>query len=281
MKKCVIWLCTILILLILSPLDAQEEASSMDYRIGAKDLLEIRIFGHDDMTMTVRVSADGSITLPFLKKVEVEGLSKGELETKLSQLYAEKYLENPQVTIFIREYRSKMVSVIGAVVNQGQYELFGRQTLVEIITIAGGITAEAGEEIFVTRPNEGNGHVLKISIDELLRGDVTKNIPIQPKDIIHIPIERLVKVYVFGRVNKPGALEVRKSKLPTLVQAIAEAGGFAERAAKGSVKILRKGEDGKIITIKVNVNELIDGSKGKRYVQLKEGDTVYVSQSVF
>lgn len=281
MIKCVIWLCFILIFLTLSPLNGQEEASSMDYRIGARDLLEIRIFGYEDMTTTVRVSEDGSITLPFLKKVEVEGLSKGELEIKLNQLYAEKYLENPQVTIFIREYRSKMVSVIGAVVNQGQYELLGRQTLVEIITMAGGITAVAGEDIFVTRAYEETSQVLKIPIEELLKGDIIFNIVLQPKDIIHVPIERLVKVYVFGRVNKPGALEVRKSKLPTLVQAIAEAGGFAERAAKGSVKIIRKGKNGKIITMKVNVNNLIDGSGKNNYVQLKEGDTVYVNPSVF
>ena len=281
MKECVIWLCFILILLTLSPLNGQEEVSSMDYRIGARDLLEIRVFSHEDMTMTVRVSEDGSITLPFLQKVEVEGLSIGELETKLSRLYAEKYFENPQVTIFIREHRSKMVSVIGAVVNQGQYELLGRQTLVEIMTMAGGITSGAGEEIFVTRPDGGAGQVFEIPIDELLRGDSEKNIVLQPKDIIHVPIERLVKVYVFGRVNKPGALEVQKSKLPTLVQAIAAAGGFAERAAKGRVKILRKGEDGNIITIKVNVKNLIDGNGKKTNIQLQEGDTVYVSQSIF
>jgi polysaccharide export outer membrane protein len=281
MKKYLICVFTLSMLLWPSFMSGQEESGIEDYKIGARDLLEIRVFGHEDMTMTVRVSEDGYITLPLLKKVEVENLTKSDLEAKLTKLYTDKYLENPQVTIFILEYRSKMVSVIGAVVNQGQYELLGRQSLVEIITKAGGITSSAGEEIYVTRPDGGEGQVFEIPIDELLMGDIDKNIDLQPKDIIHVPIERLVKVYVFGKVNKPGALVVKKSKLPTLVQAIAEAGGFAERASKTNVKVLRKGADGRIITLKINVKNLIDGNAKINNIQLQEGDTVYVSQSVF
>ncbi len=263
----------------LTPILSQE-TYSVDYRIGARDLLEIRVFGHDDLTSTVRVSEDGNISLPLLKTVKVEDLTREELEVRLSELFEEKFLENPQVTIFIREYRSKMVSVIGAVVNQGQYELLGRQSLVEILTYAGGITPEAGQMIFVTRPNiDGTSQVLEIDIDELLTGDIRRNIILQPKDIIHVPIDRLVKVYVFGKVNNPGALEVKKSKIPTLLQAIAEAGGFAERASKGSVKIIRKDDKGEITTTKVNVDDIIDGKQSD--IILLEGDTVYVGQSIF
>lgn len=278
MKKYSVY-CIAFILFFVPYLKSQD-LSTVEYRIGARDLLEIRVFGHEDLTSTVRVSEDGHISLPLIKKVRVEGLTQEELEIKLSELFEENYLENPQVSIFIREYRSKMVSVIGAVVNQGQYELLGRQSLVEIVTIAGGITSEAGETIFVTRPDgDGAGNVLEIPIDDLLRGDIRRNIILQPKDIVHVPIDRMIKVYVFGRVTNPGALSVRKSKIPTLLQAIAEAGGFAERAAEGSVKIIRKDENGKILTMKVDVDDIIDGKKDD--IQLLEGDTIYVGQSIF
>ncbi|MFQ5722794.1 MAG: polysaccharide biosynthesis/export family protein [Candidatus Aminicenantales bacterium] len=257
------------------------EQYSTDYRIGPKDLLEISVFGLDELNKTVRVSEDGKITLPLLGEVEVEGLTKGEVERKLSQLLEERYLQNPQVTIFIREYQSKRVSVLGAVKNPGPYELLGRQTLLQIISEAGGLTPDAGNEIIVLRLQpDGTSTSLKISIDDLiLKGDAKLNIPLQPNDIINIPIDKIVHIYVFGQVRNPGALEIKRSNIPTLLRAIAQAGGFSERASKGGVIIKRIGEDGKEKKIKVNVKDII---KGKRKdIPLKENDVIYVPETIF
>jgi len=262
------------------PLFSQERYAT-DYKVGPKDLLEISVFGLDELNKTVRISEEGKITLPLLGEVEVEGLTKAELERKLSQLLEEKYLQNPQVTVFIREYQSKRVSVLGAVPNPGTYELLGRQTLLQIISKAGGLTQDAGKEIIVIRQQEdGTSTSLKISIEDLIqKGDPTLNIPMQLDDIINIPIDKIVHVYVFGQVKQPGALEVKKSNIPTLLQAIAQAGGFSERASKGAVLIKRIDEEGKEIKIKVNVKAII---KGKRKdIQLKENDVVYVPETIF
>lgn len=279
--KCKIIIFTVVFLLLFSFYLSSQEKYSTDYRVGPKDLLEISVFGLDELNKTVRVTEDGKITLPLLGEVEVEGLTKAELEVKLKQLLEEKWLHDPQVTIFIQEHQSKRVSVLGAVGSPGPYELLGRQTLLQIISQAGGLTQEAGNEIIVMRQlPDGTSTSLKISIDDLiLKGDATLNIPLQPDDTVIIPIDRTVYIYVFGQVRSPGALEVRKSNIPTLIQAIAQAGGFSERASKGRVLIRRMDENGEEIEIKVNVRNIL---KGKRKdIQLKENDTVYVPETIF
>ena len=279
--KCKIIIFTVVFLLLFSFYLSSQEKYSTDYRVGPKDLLEISVFGLDELNKTVRVTEDGKITLPLLGEVEVEGLTKAELEVKLKQLLEEKWLHNPQVTIFIQEHQSKRVSVLGAVGSPGPYELLGRQTLLQIISQAGGLTQEAGNEIIVMRQlPDGTSTSLKISIDDLiLKGDATLNIPLQPDDTVIIPIDRTVYIYVFGQVRRPGALEVRKSNIPTLIQAIAQAGGFSERASKGRVLIKRMDENGEEIEIKVNVRNIL---KGKRKdIQLKENDTIYVPETIF
>ena len=267
--------------LVLTPLIFAQEVISDDYKIGPKDLLEISVFGQDELSSQVRVSEDGKITLPLIGEIEVEGLTISECRKKLTELLEEKYLQNPQVTIFMREYQSKRVSVLGAVQAPGRYELLGRQTLMQLISQAGGLTGEAGDEIIIIREN-GNGAntSLKIPIEDLfIHGNADLNIPIQPNDVINVPIDEMVNVYVMGQVRSPGALNVRKSKIPTLLQAIAHAGGFGERASKGGVVIKRRGKDGKEERLKVNVKDIEKGKK--KDVQLQENDVVIVPESIF
>jgi polysaccharide biosynthesis/export protein len=258
-----------------------QERLYTEYRIGPKDLLEISVFGVQDLNKTVRVSEDGKISLPLIGEVAVEGLTKTETEKAISQLLQEKYIQNPQVTVFIREYQSKKVSIIGAVRTPGPYELLGRQTVLQAISQAGGITNEAGDEIVILRElPDGTGTSLHLSIEDLImKGDAKLNVPLEPNDVISIPIDKLVKIYVFGQVRNPGALDVRKSRIPTLLQAIAQAGGFSDRASKSGVIIKRKDEAGKEIKQEVNVKDVIKGKK--KDIQLLENDIIFIPETVF
>ncbi len=258
-----------------------QDGGRREYKIGPRDLLEIRVFGLDELNQTVRVSETGKITLPLLGEIDVGGLVNSELERKLEGLLKKDYLQNPQVSVFIREYQSRNVSVLGAVGTPGQYEIHGNQTLLQIIAQAGSLTEEAGDEIIIFRSQEdGKDRSLRISIDELfLNGDVSLNVRLEPDDIITVPPDKEVTIFVYGKVNKPGALLVKRSNIPTLQRAIAQAGGFAEGASKGGVILTRKGEGGKETRIKVNVKDII---KGKRQdIQLKEDDVIYVPESIF
>ena len=263
------------------PLAKPQEPLSTEYRIGAQDLLEISVFGLDALNKTVRVSEDGKIALPLIGEVLVDGMTKSEVERTLSALLKEKYLQDPQVSVFIREYQSKRVSVIGAVRTPGPIDLLGRQSLLQIISQAGGLTNEAGNEILVIRQNkDGTSQTLNISIEELVvKGNPELNIPLAPNDVVSVPIDKMVVIYVFGRVLNPGALECRQSRLPTLLQVIAQAGGFAERASKSKVLIKRVDAKGVPLEIRVNVSQIL---KNKRPdVRLLPNDVIYVGNAVF
>ena len=264
-----------------SPVAATGQDVSAEYKIGPKDLLEISVLGVPEISkLVVRVSEDGRITLPLLGEVGVGDLTKFEVEKKLTQLAGEKIVLKPQVTVHILEYLSRRVSVVGAVGRPGPYELLGRQTVLSVVSEAGGLTEDAGEEIIVIRQlAAGESTSIRISVDGLfVQGDPKLNIALEPGDVLNVPIDKTVPIYVFGQVRSPGALQVRRSSLPTLTQAIAQAGGFTDRANKGKVQIRRKDAAGKELEITVNVRKIL---KGKiKDIPLKVNDTIYVPESL-
>ncbi len=275
-------LAALVLAVILSFSAAAQQPVSAEYKIGAKDLLEITVLGVPEINkLVVRVSEEGRITLPMLGQVEVGNLSKFEVEKKLTQLAGEKIVLKPQVTVHILEYLSRRVSVVGAVEKPGSFELLGRQTVLSVLSEAGGLTRDAGDEIIVIRQlAAGDSKAIRISIDGLfVQGDPKLNVVLEPGDVINVPVDKFVLIYVFGQVKNPGALQVKKSSLPTLTQAIAQAGGFTDRANRKKVNIRRKDVTSKELEIRVNVRDIL---KGKiKDVPLQENDTVYVPESLF
>jgi len=249
------------------------------YRIGPGDLLELKVFQVEELSQTVRVSEDGSITLPLLGRVLVEGLTQEGVVQKLTGLLQAKYVKNPQVTIFIKEYKNQQVAVIGAVEKAGSYELVGRKNLLQIISMAGGFSETAGNEVFILREGpDGVTSTVAIDLKDLIvNGNQTLNVPIEPNDVINVPVDREIRVFVMGRVTRPGAIKSKLSEGITLLQAIADAGGLAEGAKEGSITITRKDKAGKEEKIKVNLKAVIKGKK--KDIVLQEGDVVFVPES--
>jgi polysaccharide export outer membrane protein len=249
------------------------------YRIGPGDLLEIKVFEVEELDQVVRVSEDGSITLPLLGRVVVEGLTQDGVVQKLTGLLQAKYVKKPQVTIFIKEYKNQQVAVIGAVEKAGSYELVGRRNLLQIISMAGGFSETAGDEIFILREGpDGATSTIAIDLKDLLvNGNQKLNVPIEPNDVINVPVDKEIRVFVMGRVTRPGAVKAKLSEGVTLLQAIADAGGLAEGAKESGILITRKGRDGKEQKLKVNLKDIIKGKK--KDVVLLEGDVVYVPES--
>ncbi len=258
-----------------------QEVSINEYVIGPMDLLEITVFELPELNQTVRVSEDGSITIPLLGRVMIGGSTKDEIEKKISNLLDEKYIKNAKVSIFIKEYQSKLVSIIGAVKNPGPYEIIGRQTLLQMISKAGGFTERAADELFILREGD-NGLTASISIDLkelLLNGNQKQNIPLQANDIINVTVDKTIQIFVFGMVKSPGELTFKISQKVTLLQAIAKAGGTTEGAKKGAIMIKRIDEDGEEIKIKVNLREIIKDRKPD--ITLRDGDVIIVPESIW
>lgn len=274
-------ICLMAIFLSLGPLLAlSQEVPIPDYKVGPGDLLDINVFGVEQLNTTVRVSESGKVTLHLLGEVEVSGLTKPELEKKLTLLLG-KDLVDPQVTVFIKEYSSKVVYVQGAVTKPATYPLMGRLSLRQIISQAGGFTPAAGNEIIVIRQlSGGGGSSLNISIDDLMiKGDPKVNIPLEPGDVINVPVDRTVIIYVLGQVKNPGAQEFKKSSMPTLLKAITKAGGFTDRAAKGSIRIKRKDALGKDVELIVNAKDILKGKKPD--IELHPEDIIYIDETIF
>ena len=260
---------------------AAAQDTGAEYKIGPKDLLEISVLGVPEISkLVVRVSEESRITLPLLGEVGVGNLTKFEVEKKLAALAGEKIVVNPQVTVHILEYISRRVSVIGAVERPGPFELLGRQTVLAALSQAGGLTRDAGEEIIIIRQlPAGESASIRISVDGLfVQGDPKLNIALEPGDVVNVPVDKMVPIYVFGQVRNPGALQVKRSSLPTLTQAIAQAGGFTDRANRKRVQIRRKDASGKELEITVNVRNILKGRI--KDIPLQVNDTVYVPESL-
>ncbi len=254
---------------------------SLNYRVGPQDMIEISVIGHPEFSRSVRVSEEGRILFPYIGEIKISGLTRQEIEKKLKTAIDESLLQDAQVIVSIKEFHSQKVSLLGAVGSRGQYELNGLETLLSIISKAGGISENAGKDIIVIRQlPDKTTRTLRIPIyDLLMKGDPSLDIPLQANDIINVPIDEMVKIYFVGEVNSTGVLEVKRSEIPTLQQAIIQKGGFTKKAAQKRVMIKRMGPDGKEQILTYNVRAILKGRK--KDVPLKENDTIYVPETIF
>lgn len=142
-----------------------------DYRIGAQDLLELSVFGVEDLSRTVRVNSNGQITLPLIGAVMAGGKSIPELEVALAERYAATYLQNPQVSVFVTEFASQRVTLEGSVEKPGIYPLTGRTSLLQAIAMAEGLDDLADPRgIVIFRQIEGKRMAAAFDIREVRAG---------------------------------------------------------------------------------------------------------------
>jgi len=278
---------------------------SRDYKIGPEDLIEISVFEEEKLNKTVRVSSQGNISLPLLGILRVKGLTPNELEKEIRDLLAEKYLQDPNVSVFVKEYRSQRISVIGAVEKPGIFEVTGQKTVLDMLAMAGGLKAgsdqDAGQLLFVIKPpkpergvpgapKESPPNSLKdskdtseqtpqtpqtfvIDLEELLvKGDLSLNLPLTHGDIINIPISG--KVFVGGEVKSPGGFPMKGKKI-TVSQAIAMAGGVLPEADGAQTKIFRySGRGSERESLTADVYAIQKGESEDPF--LKENDIIIV-----
>jgi polysaccharide export outer membrane protein len=281
--------------ILMSTLSSRKELYR-DYRIGPEDLIEISVFEDEKLNKSVRVSSQGNISLPLLGTIRVKGLTSGELEKEIRDLLAEKYFQDPHVAVFIREYRSQQVSVIGAVDKPGVYSFMGQKTVLDALALAGGLKAGreseyAGNLLFLIRPptmDDGGVEEEKetaekrksgtfvVNLEELLvKGNLSLNLPVLHGDIINVPISG--KVFVGGEVKSPGGFPLSGKRL-TLNQVIAMAGGLKTEADGSEAKVFRFKEGGmQKETLVADIYAIQKGQKEDLFLQ--ENDIVVVPKS--
>ncbi len=250
-----------------------------DYAVGIGDLLSVAVFGHEDLSQTVVVQADGSVLFPLVGRVAATGKTPRALADELRALLGKSYVREPQVTVAVREYRSKTVLVAGEVARPGAYPLAAGATIVEILARAGPVSAGAAAEAIVVRPRgevkgpvlpsemtSADVDVLRVNLREIETGNLQANLALRPNDTIFIP--QAPKIFVSGEVRTPGAYAF--SPGITVRQVLILAGGLTEDGSQGRIRVIRKGDDGKTRELKIKMDETI-----------LAGDTLLVKSKLF
>jgi polysaccharide export outer membrane protein len=244
-----------------------------DYLISEGDLLQVTVFEAEELKREVRVGDRGAILLPLLGAVQVKGLTTRAAAEKIEGAYRHKYLQDPHVDIFVKEYQGGKITLLGALQKPGTVNYFGRQRLLDVLALGEGLTDKAGRTVQVRRVADDPQHptTYLIDLDEIVVGGNSElNIPIMRGDVIYVP--DMGRVFVDGAVKKPGNYGVRPSM--TVQEAIVEAGGFATTADESNIKVVRKMPQGKREVIEVSIKDLRAGSAPE--LQVKDRDLIFV-----
>ncbi|MEW6186683.1 MAG: polysaccharide biosynthesis/export family protein [Thermodesulfobacteriota bacterium] len=249
-----------------------------DYRLGPEDVIEITVWGHQDLQRQVAISLDGTITFPLIGEVRAAGQSVQVFEKVLAAKLANGFLINPQVTINVKEYKSQKVFIMGEVKSPGTYPVTKKNDLLYTLSLAGGFTPNAGNEVMVVRPKNPRGEamtleeaqsrqekILRVNLKEALGGDNSQNILIYDGDSIIVP--KMPFFYVLGEVKNPGKYNLEQGT--TVLMGISMAGGLTPKSAEKRTRIVREIE-GKKQELRVKMDELV-----------RPGDTIIVPESFF
>jgi polysaccharide biosynthesis/export protein len=251
--------------------------------IGSDDVLEIQVFQVPDLNRTVRVDQKGFVSLPLLGAVKAEGMTPPEFERSLANRLGEKYLNNPNVSVFVREYKSRPVSVLGAVKLPGLYHLPGPRGLIEVLAMAQGLAdspnAKAGSRILVTRGSSHSqaGRTEEVPVLAVLHNDAAvAALMVWPGDQVRVlPAD---VIYVLGDVERPGGYPLETHQNVNVLQALALAGGPKRTAKMKQVAIYRSDASGARVEIPIRLTGRLSGPDADRV--LAANDILFVPGSV-
>lgn len=166
------------------PFAAAGTPGSAAYKIGPQDVLEISVFKVEELSRSVQVADVGTVNLPLVGEVQAAGRTARELELDLAKKLGAKYLQSPQVTVYVKEFNSRRVTIDGAVKKPGVYPIRGKTTLVQFIATAEGLTELAdNSSIAVFRTTDGKRAVARFDVDEIRDGKAADPV-IQEGDVI-------------------------------------------------------------------------------------------------
>ena len=250
-----------------------QQANSSALVLGPGDDLEITVYGAPDLSGHTRVSAEGNISMPLIGYVRVVGLTSSEAEGAIeAQLRQNNIVNDPQVSLYVKEYTSGGISVVGEVAKPGAYSALGPHRLFDVLQAAGGPTEKAGNKVIISHRGSENPITVELPRDP---AEIAKsNVEILSGDTVVVPAAPIV--YVPGEVGKPGGYVLNSINGVTLLRVVAAAGGPTHDASVGSTRMLRKTADG-LKELPVPLKEILRAKAPDMPVQAE--DIIYVPRS--
>jgi polysaccharide biosynthesis/export protein len=251
-------------------------AAGPEYRIGIDDVIGVSIYDQKELDQVVTVRPDGKISLQLVGEMDAAGLTVAELASRLTTQYA-RTVRGAQVSVSVREIRSRPVFFPSNVVRPGTIQLIQDLTILQGLSQVGGALPTADlESAYVLRGTPPNQTRIPVNLQAMLqKGDHSQNIKLQPGDTVVLP--NAGAVYIQGEVRVPG--QVKFTQGMTVTTAIAGAGGLTPLASGRRVTIAR-GEGAKRQILQVNVDKILSDPDTKD-VPLVPNDVITVPQRLF
>jgi polysaccharide biosynthesis/export protein len=238
-------------------------------QLGPGDSVSIQVYGQPDMTTIAYVSDDGTLPVPLAGAVPVNGLSPSGASHRIeSALKTGGFLVDPHVSLTVVEGRSQRVSVLGQVGKPGVYPIQSNTTIFDLLALAGGELETGADVVYLLRADT-SGQVQRYPISLKGLNEGSQSIPVRElhgADSIFVP--RAEQFYIYGEVTAPNKYRVEPQM--TVIQAIARAGGVSPRGSERRVDIKRMGPNGKYVTLKAKLNDIV-----------KPDDVIRVKESIF
>lgn len=247
------------------------------YRLGPGDKFAFLVRGRPDISREdILVSPDGDVALPRIGILRVQGMTLAEV-TDILRTRLQAYYDAPDITLVMQFFNNNKVFVLGRVANPGAVHFTGRGTLLEALSLSGGLPADTARS-FLTRCMiiRGKDMVIWIDLKDLLEnGNMALNAGLQNNDVVFVPQSEDQMAYVMGMVQMPGVLLLRSSV--TVLDAIMQSGGLSRDANPDEIYLVRQ-QDGKGVVDRIDVSAMVERGDLRQNYVLKDGDIVYVDE---
>src|SRR5438445_3247135 len=260
----------------LSGASEQKTTSQNDHLalvIGPGDEVEVTVYGAPDLSQHSRVNSSGNISIPLIGHVRLTGLSSSEAEGAIAtQLRRNNILNDPQVSVYVKEYASSGISVVGEVAKPGVYSAVGPHRLFDVLQAAGGLTEKAASRATISHRGEETPITVELSVDPIQMA--SRNVELLPG--YTVVVAKAGIVYVLGEVGKPGGYVLNSTGGVTVLRVIAAAGGPTHVASVGGTKMLRRTPNG-LQELPVPLKELLHAKVAD--IPVQADDIIYVPTS--
>ncbi|HEX5235968.1 MAG TPA: polysaccharide biosynthesis/export family protein [Silvibacterium sp.] len=205
--------------------------------IGAGDLLHVTVMREPELEQRVRVRDAGDVDLPLIGEIHVAGLDPAAASAAIAAAYLNRnFLKHPDVAVFVEEYATQSVSVLGQVMKPGTYAIATPRTLLDLLAMAGGLTPIADRHIMVERAPGAKQREEQVFLSNRADDALMANVTIDPGDTIVVPKAGIV--YVMGDVGRPGGYAMENESRMTVLQALAMAAGLNRTANEKRARVI-------------------------------------------